>query len=68
MTARQDPDVAEWLRGKAQMHRRAAATYSRTEQKPEAEISRRVAAELVDLAEQLDAYNAAAEAAWEALR
>lgn len=68
MTARQDPDVAEWLRGKAQMHRRAAATYKRTEQPTEAEVSRRVAAELVDLAQQLDEYNAAAAAAWEALR
>lgn len=48
--------MAEWLRGKAQVHRRAAATYARTGEKRAAELHRRVAAELGDLAQEADAY------------
>lgn len=56
MTAPQDPPVGEWLRGKAQIHRRAAATYARTGEKRAAELHRRVAAELGDLALEADQY------------
>lgn len=52
------PPVAEWLRGKATMHRRAAATYARTGEARAAELHRRVAVELGDLAVEADAYTA----------
>lgn len=53
--------MGEWLRGRAQAHRRAANTYARTKQTTEAEVSRRVAVELDDLARVLGDYIAAAQ-------
>lgn len=57
MTAVEEvPPVAEWLRGKATAHRRAAATYARTGEQRAAEVHRRIAVELGDLAVEVDAF------------
>lgn len=61
MSAAQDPPVAEWLRGKAQSYQRGAATCTRDGRKADAEVYRRVAAELGDVAQDVDAYLAAAQ-------
>lgn len=63
MTAPAGPPVGEWLRGKATVHRRAAATYARSGEERSADLHRRIAAELADLAIDCDAYLAGMGAA-----
>lgn len=46
--------IADWLRGRATAHRRAAQTYTRTARPADAEIARGVATELVEIADQLE--------------
>lgn len=45
--------LADWLRGRAKAHKRAAQTYARTARPTDAEIARGVARELTDLADEL---------------
>lgn len=50
------PPVAEWLRGQALTYRRGAATCARDGRPADADVYRRVALALGDVADAVDAY------------